>query len=71
MFFPQNIDVRMKFRYSVIIFDHQVDGKTSHFNRNIMEYIWTNHGMTVNYHGKGFITLTHGLNDTNLKNLNL
>jgi hypothetical protein len=31
MFLNQNIDVNVKFMHSFIIFDHQVDVKTSHF----------------------------------------
>jgi len=33
MAFDQNIDGNMKFRYSLIIIDHQIDEKTSNFDQ--------------------------------------
>jgi hypothetical protein len=32
MFFHQNVDGNMMFRYSYIIIDHQIDDKISNFN---------------------------------------
>jgi hypothetical protein len=32
MFFRQNIDVNIKFRYSLIIINHQIYEKTLHFD---------------------------------------
>ncbi len=35
MFFHQNIDGNMKFRYRFIMIDHQIDEKTSNFDQKI------------------------------------
>ncbi len=48
MVFHQNIDGNMKFRYSLIIINHQIVEKTSNFHQkwswkvNFAEYIWAN-----------------------------
>jgi hypothetical protein len=45
--FHQHIDWNRRFRYSLILIDHQIDKTTSHFDRkwgwkaDIVEYIWT------------------------------
>ncbi len=48
MGFHQNIDVNMKFRYRLIIIDHQIDENSSNFDQKFLQH-YNNTYIDFNY----------------------